>query len=268
MSAAYFSTGIANYYTHILSLFESLQAHTHTQHFAQLALQLSTPSHPTDQTSDLLSRLFHASITLSDFDTAYSALVRYTDPALQKSCLHRLVSEMAAQGYVEELLALPFTTLAPAVDSLLAEHAKRELHSPPAPGAAVPFHKILYAWRLRRGDLRGAAAVLVERLEAREAQPVRKRAFGAKDEAKGVLEEYLIAINALGLVGEDGGWVLVGGADGEESVQASEEKRERGMRKVVRLEDLRRGYQAELDRRSVLESGRFGIVGEEEMDFS
>jgi len=50
---------------------------------------------------------------------------------------------------------------------------------------------------------------------------------------------------------EDKAWVLV------------EEKGGR-KRKVVRLGDVRRGYQEELDRRCVLEGGRFGILGGEE----
>jgi len=32
-------------------------------------------------------------------------------------------------------------------------------------------------------------------------------------------------------------------------------------RKVVTIEDVRRGYQKELDRRSVIESGRFRFMG-------
>ena len=164
---------------------------------------------------------------------------------------------MAATGSVSELLELPFPGLKQDVDAILLEHAKQELDNTPAPDSAVPFYRILYAWRLRQGDMRGAAAVLVERLESRQQRVQRKRTgMSRQKEGEAVLEEYLVAINALALVGEDEGWVLVGGK-GLEGAK----------RKVVKLEDVRRGYQEELDRRSVLDNGRFGIVGED-MDLS
>ncbi|MCJ1385049.1 hypothetical protein MMC17_008167 [Xylographa soralifera] len=246
LSASFLSSGPANYHAHILSLFEPPRAHRHIQAFARLALQFSPPP---DQASDLLARLFASSLALADYDAAYSALTRYSDRALQHHALRSLVDHMAAAGSPDALLAFPFTALRPDVDALLAEHARRELRAPADADADVPFYKLLYAWRLRDGDFRGAAAVLVERLEG--------RGVGAR--GKDVLAEYLLAINALVVAGEEGGWVLVGGGDGE--VGAG-----RGGRRVLRLEDVRRGYQAELDKRSVWEGGRWGIVGGEEGD--
>ncbi|MCJ1388605.1 hypothetical protein MMC18_001452 [Xylographa bjoerkii] len=256
LSAFFLSSGPANYYTHILSLFEPARAHSHIQAFARLALQFSPPP---DQASDLLARLFASSLALANYDAAYSALVRYSDRALQHNALRSLIDEMAAHGYVDDLLALPFTSLKVEVDTILAEHARRELLTPSEND--TPYYKILYAWRLRYGDFRGAAAVLVERLESREGQRDRQ---GAGNMGGEVLAEYLLAINALGMAGEEEGWVLVGG-DGEQG-RGKVTAGESGKRKVLRLQDVRRGYQAELDRRSVLDSGRWGIVGGEEED--
>ncbi|MCJ1400157.1 hypothetical protein MMC11_003361 [Xylographa trunciseda] len=258
LEASFLSSGPANYYTHILSLFEPARAHRHIQDFASLALQFSPPP---DQASDLLTRLFTSSLALADHDAAYSALTRYSDRALQHNALRSLIAEMAAHGSVDDLLALPFTSLKAEVDTILAEHVHRELHSPSA-DTDTPFYKILYAWRLRYGDFRGAAAVLVERLESRQSRHPRR---GAGTMGAEVLAEYLLAINALTMVGEEGGWVLVGGEE-EGKKSANGTVGEQGRRKVLRLEDLRRAYQAELDRRSVLESGRWGIVGGEEED--
>ena len=77
-----------------------------------------------------------------------------------------------------------------------------------------------------------------------------------------MLNEYLVAINALTIISSGGekeeeegrrGWVFIGGANNADGGVKK--------RKVVTLGDVRAEYSAELDRRSVLEAGRFGIVG-------
>ena len=161
---------------------------------------------------------------------------------------------MVVEGAVDDLLALPFTNLAADVDGILAEHARRERGGPSE--NAAPFYRVLYAWRLRHGDFRGAAAVLVERLEGRDGG---RR--GGEGVGGDVLGEYLLAINALVVAGGEGAWVVVGGEDAGGKGGGGGGG---GGRKVLRLEDVRRGYQTELDRRSVLEGGQWGIVGGEE----
>ena len=132
---------------------------------------------------------------------------------------------------------------------MLEDKANRAVDVHAGPG----YHEILYAWRVRRGDFRGAAAVLFQRLERTE----RSDHGGRSTRDDGLLEGYLVLINLLTCVEKGGAWVLAaGGGEGEKA-----------KRRVVTLEDVRRGYQEELDRRSVLESGRFAFVGGgEEMD--
>jgi len=182
--------------------------------------------------------------------------VRYTDAALRKNALKRMVNKMVEGGYVDELLGLPWAGLRHEIDDILAEHAKNEGDAAGLSGMnAAPYYRILYAWRVRQGDMRGAAGVLVERLEGRRERGRRKFGGAVKD-ANATLEDYLVAINAFVAGGggeeEEEAWVLVGGSEGG---------KEGGKRKVVRLKDVRRGYQEELDRRCVLEGGRFGILG-------
>jgi len=99
---------------------------------------------------------------------------------------------------------------------------------------------------------------------------------GGTDE---VLATYLNIINLLACAGEGEAeaWVLsdaweeVGGgkkAGGKETEGKGVRKGEKKKRKLVTIKDVRAGYQRELDRRSVLESGRWGFgldgVGDEE----
>ena len=189
---------------------------------------------------------------------------------------------MVSSGSAEELLELPFPgSLQKEVDTLLSEHASKEVDLPPWAmryGAGmIPYFKILHAFRLRRGDYRGAAAVLVERLEARHEQRATMnlaRFGGAKREAERALDEYLVGINALALLkdedgaegkGDEEAWVFVEGRDG--AAAGGEGARAAKKRRVIRLDGLRSRYQDEMDRIGVLEMGRWGIVdGGEEME--
>lgn len=272
LAASYLSTGPANYNSHILSLFEALHAHAHVITFARLALQYATIP---DQRADLLTRLFSASFTLQDWDTAYSTLIRYSDTALQRAALAQLVTGMLEQGEGEKIMALPWLGLTAEVDTFLAAKTQQNIDSATtAMVGGIPWYKLLHAYRTKRGDFRGAASVLMAQLEARKTLPstgtsdglkaahAKPRPMGSaakKTGEKVLLDEYLVLINALAVVGngtgngkdrdsEEEGWVFVGGS-GEK-------------RKVITLGDARALYQEELDRRSVLESGRWGIVGE------
>jgi hypothetical protein len=162
---------------------------------------------------------------------------------------------------VNELLHLPLPNLQKDVDALLAERARSEGERGTVGPGRVPYFRILYAWRLRLGDVRGAAAVLVERLEAvkqRRGKHMARSGLGGSNTTKGyeqALDEYLVAINALALVGDPKGSNGTKGEEGWVFVETPGEPR-----RVVRLQDLRNSYGEEMDRLGMLEMGRFGIV--------
>lgn len=134
---------------------------------------------------------------------------------------------MSTPNATTQLLELPFPAdLHEMIDSLLVEQKKP---------------KILAAWRLHHQDFRGAAAALLPPLQAAQAR--------AKKGEDGLENQYLTVINLLACAGEGNGWVL------------SEDVGGKGKRKIVEVKDVRVQYQRELDRRSVIEGGRFGFVG-------
>ena len=183
-------------------------------------------------------------------------------------------------------MTLPWLGLTAEVDAFLAKKTQANIDSTTtATVGGVPWYKLLYAYRIKRGDIRGAASVLMAQLEARQRQTpsssttstsmksaiLKPRQLGSaarKASEKAVLDEFLVLINALAVVGNDNGgdgdgegkegWVFVGGSgDGIGKGKGKDKKR-----KVVTLADVRSLYQEELDRQSVLESGRWGILGE------
>ncbi len=138
---------------------------------------------------------------------------------------------MSTPNATPQLLELPFpATLHGEIDALLLEQQNP---------------KILAAWRLHHGDFRGAAAALLPPLQVAQAR--------VKRGDDGLENQYLAVINLLACAGEGNAWVL---------------SEEGGKRRIVEIKDVRGLYQRELDRRSVIEGGRFGFVGGggEEMD--
>lgn len=77
-----FSAGPARYYSHILGLFEKSRAYTYVADFARLGLRSLRGREDEELKTELLQRLFSASIQTSRFEEAYSAMSRHSDAAL------------------------------------------------------------------------------------------------------------------------------------------------------------------------------------------
>lgn len=200
-------SGLPNYYAHIVALFERQSAYSYVVEFSKLALQFiqedeNTSSQRSKQNNvktEMLSRLFTASTAISQFDVAHSTLLAMTDDeVLQKSYLRRLVEKMCEAGQNTELVNLPFSGLQTIVDEILVEKCRqvRDVLN------GVPYHQILYAWRINHNDYRGAASVLLDRL-----QKLRQMGEGDKVGVSGedaldtqVTRQYLLLINALSCV--------------------------------------------------------------------
>ncbi|KAK2799281.1 hypothetical protein FQN51_006958 [Onygenales sp. PD_10] len=192
-----FYNGLPKYFQHILSLFEHARAFSHVADFARLALQaLESDPRKNEPDSDyvylrtdLLSRLFHASLKTCRFDVAYSALSRYSDTALQKSALTSLITTvLAASGPgptgLQKILRFPISlapNLASHVDEILLSLAKKQSTFGRSQGQTLPtapwqdkrdipdYQRVLLAYRVARNDIRGAAEVsyqAVQRLRA------------------------------------------------------------------------------------------------------
>jgi DNA repair protein RAD51/nuclear pore complex protein Nup160 len=276
-----FCDGLHPYYRHILDLFTNVKAPSHIVEFAQIALQhlslgardvgvVSQPDHD-KSVADLLSRLFTAALQTSQYDIAYSALTRLppTNPLVRAS-LTSFITTLIQHNRVSLLLSYPFATgLSRTVDHVLASLAAKILNVASSTGPA--YHKILYAFRVQRGDYRGGAQCLWDYLAR-----LKDSGEGVRDpQDERLVDAYLTCINALRCCGEEDAWVLddpagntLGTAVSKLSLGAggtgATPKRKR---KVVLLADVRREYQALLDRIAELESGKFAFgADEDEMD--
>ncbi|GAB1311256.1 Nucleoporin Nup120/160-domain-containing protein [Madurella fahalii] len=245
------NSGLPNYYAHIVSLYDRQKAYSYVMDFSRLALQfVQTGSQDTAGTkTEMLSRLFTASAAISHFEEAHSALLSMEDEALQKSYLRKLVEKMCETGQSSELISLPFSGLQNKVDDILGEKcraAKDVLNG-------VPYHQVLYAWRISHNDYRGAAAVLLDRLQklrrAGEGDKVNNLSVGGggvvQEDALDtqVTRQYLLLINALSCVPPQEAYILEDVPSGDDG----DAKKHRGNDDDLegRLEELARKLEAE-----------------------
>lgn len=77
-----FSEGLARYYSHVLGLFEKVKAYSYVAEFAQLGLRSLVGREDEELKTELLQRLFTASIQTARFKEAYTAMTRHSDAAL------------------------------------------------------------------------------------------------------------------------------------------------------------------------------------------
>jgi nuclear pore complex protein Nup160 len=169
---------------------------------------------------------------------------------------------MCEANHASQLVALPFIGLQDQVDDILAQKCRAVVEV----AAGIPWHKVLYAWRIQHGDFRGAAAVGWERLGKLRGSPDGERLLTDAGEG-GIAEtqitrQFVAVINALSCVDAKQAWILCEergkdkGRRGENADAAAEVKRT-----VVTLEAIRRGYQEELDRVAAIEMGQFALMG-------
>ncbi len=164
---------------------------------------------------------------------------------------------------VGEMLELPWLGTENKVDDVLSAKAQAVVDV----NAGVPWHMILYSWRIRRGDFRGAATVAYERLQKLQQLGITKAVVlkgcvfehdghtGRDELDTAITRQYLQVINALACVEPEQAWIFVEGV----KKNGAKEKR-----RVMRLEELRGDLQKEMDRIEDLKRGRFAFDAEDE----
>ncbi|KAJ4295725.1 hypothetical protein N0V88_004427 [Collariella sp. IMI 366227] len=284
------NSGLPNYYAHIVNLYDRQKAYSYVMEFSRLALQFvhATPLNNTTTTTDsadlkteLLSRLFTAAVSTSHFESAHCALLSLSkNEPLQRSYLRKLLEKMCETGQTAELITLPFSGLQTKVDDILADkcRATRDVL------AGVPYHQVLYAWRISHGDHRGAAAVLLDRLGklrragrginwmvgewragrmhwirmSRGLQELSKKldAEVAGDDVEMETREDVALVERMkkfeGMMKQNGGIGAFGG-------------QELPPRMFLMLADLRKQYQQELDRIVAIQNNQFGFTTEDDL---
>jgi nuclear pore complex protein Nup160 len=250
--------GPAKYYSHIVALFEKQKAYSYVIEFARLAMQfLGNKQDAMFTKTDMQSRLFNAAVATSQFELAHTTLVSIKDQAMKISNLRKLVDRMCATYHNIELVSLPFPGLQQEVDDILTQKSKATLDVI----EGFPYHQVLYSWRIKHNNYRGAASVVLDRIH-------KLRSSGEGDEATGedildtpVTRQYLLLINALSCVDSKQAWIY-------DEAPAGYGQKDAVKRKVVSLADIRKQYQDELDRIAAIHNNQFGFEADDVMEIS
>jgi nuclear pore complex protein Nup160 len=228
--------------------------------FARLSLQFINPKDDDyNLRSDMHNRLFTAAINICRFETAYVSLLQFTDQTLQSRALRTLVTKMCEQSFASELIQFPFIGLHDQVDDVLADKCAVIVDVL----VGVPYHQILYAWRIKRNDFRGAAAISLSRLQRLIIAGKGDGPINDDSLETPITQQYVTLINALSCVDPAQAWILNEapprkGAPSKNTIQPK--------RKVVTLQEVRKEYQAELDRIAAIENNQFAFGEVDEMD--
>lgn len=248
--------------------------------------------------TELNSRVFNAALLLSRFDVAHTALVGMEDEHIQQASLRKLVERMCETYHSIELASLPFPGgLAEDVDRILEDRCKQTadvVHG-------IPYHQVLYAWRVRRQRHQAAALVLYDRIQKLRRAGEADRFQGEHVLESAVTREYLLCINALSILPPKERWILpdelatsrageengfadegcafhqdllraVAGQDGDNPRVAAPfpdvvvgKTAEDGepRRRLVTLDDIRREYRAELERIAAIQNNQFGFEADD-----
>ncbi|RDA88031.1 hypothetical protein CP532_5258 [Ophiocordyceps camponoti-leonardi (nom. inval.)] len=251
--------GQAKYYAHITALYEEQRAYSYVLEHARLAVQFASLSNGADDDlkMDMLSRLFHAALATSQFELAHTSLFSMRDQALRQSSLRLLVDRMCETYHSTELVSLAFPGMQNEVDTLLARRCKSTtdvVHG-------FPYHQVLYSWRIKRDNYRGAAAVLLDRIQKLRLAGEADRMTGDDVLDTPVTRQYLLLINALSCLDPKQAWVFDEG-------EAGRPEEARGKRSVVSLADIKKQYRNELDRIAAIQNNEFGFEADDVMDIT
>lgn len=250
--------GQAKYYSHIVALYEEHRAYSYVLDFSRLAVQFLSFAKGNESTkADMLSRLFNAALATSQFELAHTSLLSIKDEALRQSSLRKLVDKMCETYHNIELVSLPFPGMQQEVDTILAQRCRHTMDVVDG----FPYHQVLYSWRIKRNNYRGAASVLMDRI-----QKLRSAGEGDKITGEDILDtpvtrQYLLLINALSCVEPKQAWIFDEGVPGVHQNGDAADKR-----RVVSLADIRKQYQDELDRIAAIQNNQFGFEADDIME--
>ncbi|KAK6335589.1 hypothetical protein TWF696_002357 [Orbilia brochopaga] len=239
---SYLCAGLSKFYFHVAEIFEHRRQYDEVVVFSELAYE-ALPQHLDEDgvslRSDILARQFSAALQVPNYGSAYSALINYSDKALQHHGLRSLIISMCEHHEAEAMCQFDFPGLHEDVDSVL-EHQYEQIREVTA--AEVPYHKIAYAWRILKGNRRGAATVLYDQLKKLQGCLTNAQRYSGKE----VRDAYLGLLNVLSLVPKEQAYVFTRLHAEQESSGVHFVDGTKLKRRVVTLDNIREEYQEEV----------------------
>ncbi|KAF3312226.1 hypothetical protein TWF173_007387 [Orbilia oligospora] len=240
----YLCSGTPRYYFHVAEIFEHRKQYGEVVVFSELAFKALPNRLDQEETalrSDILARQFSAALQVPNYQSAYSALMSYSDKALQRQALKSLVVSMCEHNQADTLCQFEFSGLHEEVDAVL-ERQYEQLNE--VASVHVPYHKIAYAWRILKGNRRGAASAQYDHLKKLQGCLTNSQRFTGKE----VREAYLALLNILALVPKEEAYIFTRLHAEQESSGVHFVDGKKLRRRVVSIDNIREEFQEEMRR--------------------
>ncbi|EEB08845.1 nucleoporin Nup120 [Schizosaccharomyces japonicus yFS275] len=240
LAALYPQEPLACYYLHISMCLMNAACFRHAVTFCELAISSLTESNKAMET-DIYYRMFKSACAAGLFKTAYMAIMQVPSRQLPREFLAELLSSMADAGCVDQILNFPMPGLQKTFDDILQAKALNTVDVTLRPS----WYHVLFAWRMNQGNMRGAAAILFERLVRFQSQMI----VSQRSQYAQLLEDYLVVLNILRTLPKNDAWFLASRVDSARNKCVVPQR-------LVTLEDVEKGYSKALQSLATLVSSQ------------
>lgn len=152
-STHFLGRGISVYYLWVAKFALSNNGATTALEFSRLAAETANGV-SSELCHEIYLTWFQASLANRSFDDGYNAIVelQLANCPQEKlvQCLDTFISSITIAGKGQRLCQFPFIGITQTVTALLEEKARAD----PA-GSKIPYHRLLYSWKVEKGDFRG-----------------------------------------------------------------------------------------------------------------
>ncbi|KAG5438493.1 hypothetical protein PCANB_002597 [Pneumocystis canis] len=190
------------YFIHVADIYYQEALYFYSAEFYEEAKKIGLEKLDEPEKENLYNKMFQAYIAAKMYDNAYLTLLQFQSYEAKSDALYKLVDMMCGENLSEKLCEYSFFGLSEELDSILYFKAQSmiDVRSNPC------YHKILYSWRVKQGNFRGAASIMYDRLQKLRSSSLLKNA--GNQEQIDIVEGYLALLSALSCVDTSNSWIL------------------------------------------------------------
>ncbi|KAG5519470.1 hypothetical protein PMAC_002097 [Pneumocystis sp. 'macacae'] len=244
---SFISNDLYLYFIHVADIYFQKALYLYSVEFYEEARKLGLEKLNPTEKEDLYNKMFQAYIDAKMYDNAYLILLQFQSYENKCDSLYKLVDMMCGENLSERLCEYSFLGLSDEFDSILDFRAQNMIDVRTNPC----YHKILYSWRVKQGNFRGAASIMYHRLQRLRSSSLIKGA--GNQEQIDIIEGYLALLSALSCVDTSNSWILYPDIKpayhSDKKIKYSYSKKDEiKQRQILNIEAVRKEYTQELKR--------------------
>ncbi|EMR08246.1 hypothetical protein PNEG_03413 [Pneumocystis murina B123] len=235
------------YFIHVADTYYQEALFFYSAEFYEEARKVGLEKLNSTEKEDLYCKMFQTYMAAKMYDNAYLTLLQFQSYDKKCDSLYKLVDAMCEENLSKKLCEYSFLGLSDELDSILHFRAQNMIDVRANPC----YHKILYSWRIKQGNFRGAASIMYHRLQKLRNGSLVKSA--GNQEQLDIIEGYLALLSALSCVDISNSWILYPDFDStyhtnKKIKQSSSKNDATKQRQVLDIVTIRKEYIQELKR--------------------